>query len=72
MTATMYASERGHEGCLQLLIAAGANMDKQDRVCECDLVPGATLCSFFSQDALFFFVFVFCCFCLLLFCWSLL
>ena len=37
MTATMWASEFGREGCLRLLIAAGANVEQQsEQVCECD------------------------------------
>ena len=32
----MYASMKGHEGCLRLLIAAGANVEHLDKVCECE------------------------------------
>ena len=39
MTATMYASEGGHEGCLRLFIAAGANVEQSDEVCECEWAP---------------------------------
>ena len=37
-TAAMYASEGGHEVCLQLLIAAGVNLEHQDKVqvCKCN------------------------------------
>ena len=32
--ATMYASMKGHEGCLRLLIAAGVHVSESDLVCE--------------------------------------
>ena len=31
-TATMIASEKGCDGCLRLLIAAGASLEHQDKV----------------------------------------
>ena len=34
-TAVMLATEGGHKDCLQLLIAAGANIDHQDKACDC-------------------------------------
>ena len=39
-TATMLTSQHGHEGCLRLLIAAGANVEHQDKVrdCECGVL----------------------------------
>ena len=33
-TAVMVASEQGHEGCLQLLLGAGANIEHQTEVRE--------------------------------------
>ena len=33
-TAAMVAVRTGKEGCLKFLIAAGANLDLQDNVCE--------------------------------------
>ena len=32
----MYASVGGHEDCLRLLVAAGANVEHSDKVCECE------------------------------------
>ena len=32
----MWATYGGHEGCLRLLIAAGANVEHLDEVCECE------------------------------------
>ena len=34
----MIASDGGHEGCLRLLIAAGANVERQTRVCDWECV----------------------------------
>ena len=36
MTAAMFASKGGHEGCLRLLIAAGVNVEHEDWVRECE------------------------------------
>ena len=40
MTAAILASKGGHEGCLRLLIAAGANLEHQNKVrdCECGVL----------------------------------
>ena len=35
-TAAMLASREGNEGCLRMLIAAGANMDSKDQVYDCE------------------------------------
>ena len=34
-TAVMFAAESGHKHCLQLLIAAGANLEHKDKACNC-------------------------------------
>ena len=34
----MLASEKGHDACLQLLIAAGADVEEQDQVSGCERV----------------------------------
>ena len=34
-TAIMIATQKGHQDCLQLLIAAGANLEHQDKACDC-------------------------------------
>ena len=34
MTATMWAASAGHAECVELLIAAGANLKKTDKVSE--------------------------------------
>ena len=36
----MFASEGGHEGCVRLLIAAGANVEHQNKVCDCECGDG--------------------------------
>ena len=32
----MLVSQGGHEGCLRLLLAAGANIEHEDQVCDCE------------------------------------
>ena len=41
----MLASGGGHEGCLQLLMAAGANIEHQDKVRACKFT-----CVIFNKD----------------------
>ena len=46
-TAAMFASGEGKDGCLQLLIAAGAKLDERDNVRECKCVC-LSVCLFVS------------------------
>ena len=46
----MFASMKGHEGCLRLLNAAGADMGQSDLVCECDRGGSGWMKFLFDMD----------------------